>query len=323
MAIAALRVSVRKANKWPPGPILLLTAVVAAVSLAACLARALAPVINDAEIRLLTVGGVERTYYLHVPAGLPSGTPLVIMLHGDFNDGRTAARTYGWVHQSDLSGFVLAGPNGARVDPGGRPSHRNLRGWNSGVIDEPLGRTRSDDVGFIVAMIDDIARTARIDRRRVYLAGYSSGGHMANRLGQEIAGRLAAVSTSGGLFVQLPRPPSRGIPIMISAGDRDPHAPMEMSWRVMPNGGVVVKESQRDIVDHWRTLNACPPAHPVPSPQGTTMEVSGPCRDGSEVRYLVMYGVPHTWATGRPVDLTEMSWGFFQRFSLPAEPEGN
>ena len=42
------------------------------------------------EMRQLTVNGVRRTYYLHVPASLPSGAPLVIMLHGAGADGNGA-----------------------------------------------------------------------------------------------------------------------------------------------------------------------------------------------------------------------------------------
>ena len=69
-------------------------------------------------------------------------------------------------------------------------------------------------------------------------------------------------------------------------------------------------------------LDACPSAHSIPAPTETEIEVSGPCRDGSEVRYILMQGVGHRWPTDKPIDLTQTSWDFFKRFGLPSLPAG-
>ena len=304
-------------------PLLPLLALGAVVLGAAGLAVTLAPPADGGEMRRLIVNGVERSYYLHVPAGLPSGAPLVIMLHGDLDDGKKDVRNYGWEHQADVNHFVVAGPDASTMYPDSAPSRHNFRSWNAGVAGQ-AGIATSDDVSFIAAMIDDIARTDGIDRQRVYVAGFSSGGHMANRLGQEIAGRLAAISTSGASRMTiLPQPPSRGIPILFSAGDRDPITPVEGSETEIPDDGVFAKEAHRAVVDRWRTLDACPAAHTIAAPKDTIIEVSGPCRDGSEVRYVLMQGVAHKWPTDKPIDLAQTSWDFFKRFSLPTELEGN
>jgi len=84
-----------------------------------------------------------------------------------------------------------------------------------------------------------------------------------------------------------------------------------------------VKESQRALVDRWRTLDGCPAAHTIPGPKDTLIEVSGPCHDDSEVRYILMLGVDHRWPMRDPIDATQTSWDFFKRFSLPAAPIGN
>ena len=295
----------------------LIAAVGPAVLGSACLAVALVSATHDVEMHRLDVNGVPRTYYLHVPAGLPSGAPLVIMLHGDANDGRKILDDLGWGAQADLNHFVVAGPDGSRADPGGKPDRRNRRGWNSGVPGEPPGIERSDDVGFVVAMIDDIARIAGIDRRRVYVAGFSSGGHMANRLGQEIPERLAAISTSASRMAPLPGHPSVAIPVLFSAGDQDPITPVEGSRTELPNGRFFVRPAQRTLVDRWQQLDGCPAGHAIAAAASVKIEVSGPCRDGSEVRYVLMHGVGHKWPTKDPIDLTRASWDFFKRFSLP------
>jgi len=266
------------------------------------------------EMHRINVNGVERSYYLHVPARLQRGAPLVIMLHGSGEDGEYVVPGYGWQYLADSrknsDTLVVAGPDGTLVYPDRPQSRDNSRVWNSGGPDIPPNVAKSDDVGFIVAMIADIARIADIDRRQVYVAGFSSGGNMANRLGQEIAGRLAAISASGSTTMELrARPPSRGVPILISAGSLD-----QIAMGVLPT-----------IVTNWRILNHCAAAQTVPAPTNVTLEVSRPCRDNSEVRSLVMQGVDHKWttSTNEPIRLTNESWDFFQRFRLPAIPTGN
>jgi len=297
--------------------LLLLVAVLApAVFGAACLAVVLVFAIHDSGMHKLAVNGVERTYYLYVPDQLPSGAPLVIMLHGYGSDGRAVVRDFGWETEADRGRFVVAGPDASRTFPGATPDRRNRRSWNAGVAGEAGGVEHSDDVGFIVAVIDDLARNTGIDRRRVYVAGFSSGGQMASRLGQEIAGRLAAISMSASQVVVFPRPPSRGVPILFSAGDLDPVTPVEGSRVELPGAPSFVREAHRTLVDRWRMLDGCPAAHRVPSPKDTIVEVSAPCRNGSEVRYILMQGVAHEWPTNHPINLTRVSWEFFKRFSL-------
>jgi polyhydroxybutyrate depolymerase len=259
------------------------------------------------DMRRLSVNGIERTYYLHVPTGLRSGAPLVIMLHGRDDDGKTDVDRYGWERVANGNRFVVAGPDAPTLHAGRAPSRENYTMWNS-EPGTPGDIAKSDDTAFIAAMIDDIARTDGIDLRRVYVAGFSSGGHMANRLGHEISGRLAAIAISGAQRVLYSQPPSRGIPILFSAGDQDENTPME---------------GQRLLVDDWRKLDGCPATQSISAPRNVVMEVSGPCHDGSEVRYILMQGVDHKWPTEKPINLTRTTWEFFKRFSLPTAPGRN
>lgn len=262
------------------------------------------------EMRRIVVNGVERSYYLHAPPTVKAGAPLVIMLHGATANGRNDVHRYGWHHMADTRDFVVAGPDAPTLRADQPESDKNFRTWNHGGHRAASDVTASDDVGFIAAMIDDIARASAIDRRRVYVAGFSSGGSMAHRLGIERAGGIAAISASaGGLPLAYGRP-SRGMPVLISAGDRDPVTPVE-------GKGSFVADSHRVIIDKWRTLNDCPAARRMPSAPDLLIEASGPCRDGSEVRYVLMVGVDHIWPRTNQIDLTEASWEFFKRFRLP------
>ncbi len=267
------------------------------------------------EMRRIVVNGVERTYYLHVPPKVRTGAPLVIMLHGGTAHGQNDVGRYGWEHMADSNNFIVAGPDGTTLRANEPESRTNYRAWNQGG-----GRTTSigaaNDVGFIAAMIDEIAKTNAIDRRRVYVAGFSSGGGLAHRLGIELAGRIAAISSvAAGLPPTYTRP-ARGVPVMIAAGDRDPVTPVG-------GNGSFVTDSHRALIDKWRVLDDCPAPRQIPSAPDLSIEASGPCRDGSEVRYVLMIGVDHAWPRTRQIDLTQTSWDFFKRFSLPASAVRN
>lgn len=262
------------------------------------------------EMRRIVVKGVERSYYLHVPPTVKAGAPLVIMLHGATANGRNDVHRYGWHHWAESHDFIVAGPDAPTLRANEPESNENFRTWNHGSHRTASNVTASDDVAFIAAMIDDIARLSAIDRRRVYVAGFSSGGSMAHRLGVELADRIAAISASAGGLPPTYGRPSRGMPILITAGDRDPVTPIE-------GGSIYVADSHRTIIDKWRTLDGCPASRRLPSAPDLLIEASGPCRDGSEVRYVLMIGVDHVWPRTSQIDLTEASWEFFKRFSLP------
>jgi polyhydroxybutyrate depolymerase len=265
------------------------------------------------EMRKVMVGGVERTYYLHVPEKVKGAAPLVIWLHGKTTDGgQNDVQSRGWEHVANHNGFIIAGPDAAALWPDQPMKGQNFRAWNQGGIQIASNISKSDDIGFISAMIDDIARTTAIDRRKVYAGGFSSGGGLAHRLGLELSTRIAAISASAAGLPPTFKKPARGISMLISAGDRDPVTPVE-------GRGSFVSDSHRVLVDKWRTLDDCPAPKKVPSKPELVIEASGPCRDGSEVRYILMRGTEHAWPTDhKPIDLTITSWEFFTRFSLPA-----
>jgi polyhydroxybutyrate depolymerase len=110
-------------------------------------------------------GGIERTYYLHVPSSYDGRTsvPLVIMLHG-FTDTVEYIQTLtGFTPKSDKEGFIVVYPQGV------------AQSWNAphgmGVAHEE----NIDDVGFIRELIDRLEQKYVIDPRRIYVAGFSNG----------------------------------------------------------------------------------------------------------------------------------------------------
>jgi polyhydroxybutyrate depolymerase len=79
-------------------------------------------------------GGLDRSFRLYVPAGLPPSAPLVVMLHGGFGSADQAERSYGWNQLADREKFVVACPDGVgrawNVLGGccGRPARQGIDG---------------------------------------------------------------------------------------------------------------------------------------------------------------------------------------------------
>lgn len=284
------------------------------------------------DVHVLNVKGVPRSYYLHVPTDLKPGAALVFFLHGAGSTGRDDSMRFGWRRKAETEGFILVGPDAWPALASGPPinSQGNPRVWNDDALSATPNILGSDDTGFILALIDEMARLHGIDRRRVYVAGFSSGGSMAFRLAQEIPDRIAAVVSAAGQFTELKQRPSRGMPVMYYSGEADELNPVAGGEMPSRWGATLKKEPHLDIVGHWRRLNECP-ATPVKVRDPKLpeyIEVTGPCRDGSEVRYVLVRGLDHDWPVdergrGTTLSATNQSWNFFKRFRLPAEPAGN
>src|SRR5262245_50351458 len=133
----------------------------------------------------------DRSYLVHHPSPAPPAQwPVVMFLHGA---GATAA----WAMTetrldaaADRNGFLLVLPEGTRPDPTRPPGFlSNPPVWNDGPRRGEMGVERADDVGFLSAVLDDLARHHPIDPARVYVTGFSNGAGMTFRLAAERAER--------------------------------------------------------------------------------------------------------------------------------------
>ena len=245
---------------------------------------------------VLTVGGLQRTYVLHVPPGTPNG--LVINLHGaGMNGGQQAALTdYNSV--ADRYGFVVAYPDG--IDST----------WADGRGASLPDRQGVDDVGFLSTLIGQLTRTYGIPAGHVFVTGMSAGGFMANRLVCERADLVTAIApVAGTLGAGIPCSPSRPVSVMAVHGTADPVVPFDggvMNGR----GGASDIVSAPALAERWRELDRCPgPLVAGPAPAGEVEQLTAAgCAGNTEVTLVRINGGGHTWPAGR--------------FSLPADVVG-
>lgn len=134
----------------------------------------------------LRVDGHSRSYGLYVPAGLPPGRPLVVMLHGTGSHGlrMRAVSLERMDRLADQEGFAVAYPDAM------------FGTWNDcrRSTNAMLKHLGVDDVAFLRAVIADAAARAGVDPAKVFLFGFSGGGHMAFRMAWEAEKDIAAIA---------------------------------------------------------------------------------------------------------------------------------
>jgi polyhydroxybutyrate depolymerase len=294
---------------------------------------ALAP--GDHEFALVH-GAHRRSYLVYVPPQARSGKPLPVVIN--FHGAGANGRIHRWYTRMDEAaarhGFLAVYPDGTG-GAGGRLLTRN-----AGLCCGVAAATRVDDVGFALALLDDLARRTPLDRTRVYATGLSNGSMMAYRLAAEASPRIAAVAGVAGAMALARFAPALTVPVMHihSVDDR----------RALYSGGLgpahlladtrVLHPPVEAALAKWREHNGCPVRPRIAGPisggpdhaHSATLLRHAPCRDGAEVALWKLTGAGHVWPGGRQdylplllgagtdvINANEELWKFFARFHRP------
>jgi polyhydroxybutyrate depolymerase len=211
----------------------------------------------------IKVGDATREYRLVVPKSvdLTKPAPLVFAFHGMLIDSKDLMPRYTGLNKTAETGkFLLVYPEAVG------------KSWG---IDPVKVR---NDLAFFDALLDELARSHKVDRDRVYVLGMSNGGYFAHIVGRERSRTVAAVASHSGplgletlLGVNAPRK----FPVLIIHGDKDPLFPVAFA---------------RENRDKYQ-------------------------REGHEVRYVEVPGLGHQWATSARINDTIHD--VFARNSLP------
>jgi polyhydroxybutyrate depolymerase len=258
--------------------------------------------------------GISRSYRLYTPsAPAPSeGRALILNMHGFTSNAAQQEFYSGMNAVADTAGFFVVYPNGVGS------------AWNVGWT---FGST-ADDVGFLSALIDDLAGKHNIDLTRVYACGMSNGGFMAFRLACELNDRIAAVASVTGSMVQEAIDvcnPQRPVPVLQIHGTADNV--------VNINGTPGVSIAVGEVLRFWQTNNGCdsePTIAPMPNTDAndnTTSErwVYNDCENSGELMHIRVTNGGHTWpgaalntgVTSRDFSANVEIWNFFRRHQLP------
>ena len=264
-----------------------------ALTLFGCVPANALPGADSAE--QLAFGGEQRSFLVHAPPGQPTG--LVLNLHGAGMNGaaQMAATNYNAV--GDQYGFVVAYPDGIDFS------------WADGRGASVPDQRGVDDVGFLVAVVDQLTARYGIPRGRVFVTGMSAGAFMANRLGCQRADVFAAIAPiAGTLGSGYACNPSQPVSVLAAHGSADPVVPFT-------GGAMVGRGGSSDVVaapamaQRWRTVDACPPPTTQSGP-GLVRSTAAGCAGGTEVALVELQGGGHVWPVGA-FDASQASGRFF------------
>lgn len=296
-------------------------------------AATLAP--GDHEFTLVH-GQMHRSYLVHVPpqAGSGKALPAVLNFHGGGAHAQIQKLYSRMDATADREGFITVYPNGSG-GIGGR-----LLTWNAGACCGWAAANQADDVGFALAVLEDLARRVALDAERIYATGLSNGSMMAYRLAAEAPHRIAAVAGVAGAMSLTRFDPALPVPVM--------HIHSVDDQRALYDGGLgptflftdarVLHPPVEEMLAKWVAHNGCPVKPQVAgSLRGRSDAADAghtatrfryfPCREGTEVVLWKLTGAGHVWPGGvqdylvwllgagtTVIDANTEMWKFFSRF---------
>lgn len=284
----------------------------------------------------LTVSGVVRRFRVHVPPALTDGPrAIVLVLHGGGGTGLDVANTGS--HPLSVFRTVADRERFIVVYPGGLPATDGLAGWVDCRADNGVS-SGADDVGFLVALIEQVRGAYGLPRSRVFMAGGSNGAMMTHAFAISEPGYVGAVATASGSLATNPRPgacsagPTTPVPIVLVHGSADPQMPFDGGCVANLGGacnrGRVV--SAEDTRDRWLSANGLSGVTPTTQTVEIATDDGGPAHrfdyaGAVPVQWWRLDGAGHTGASrsvlvapsgvsgiqNRDIEFAEVAWAFF------------
>ena len=269
-------------------------------------------------------GDLMRTFLLHVPPsrprrfGLATAYPLVIVLHGSGANGATIRRMSQMDSIADHEHFLVAYPDATTGALGLGAD------WNAGECCGAAHRGKVDDVAFVRALVGAMSREMPVDRRRIFVAGFSDGGRMAYHVACDLGARVAAIAVVSGSLVDRECVPARPIPLIAFHGTSDDEvAYADSAFSIAagkPPSGV---DNVPPSVVFWATVNRCASTKTIQyAPHVRETQFS---RCVADVVLYSVDGGEHAWPGGeadgdeptRELSASRAMWRFFAAHPLP------
>jgi poly(3-hydroxybutyrate) depolymerase len=161
--------------------------------------------------------------------------PVLIILHfgtGNMQSSRVFGRTLEkdpWLQLAEQYGYLVLSPNAARSKRNGM-GYETKRFFGNDWNDYYGGRNQNvakvDDVGFLSALVEWSIQNRNGDRSRIYIAGFSNGGTMVQRMIVERPTLFAATAAYAANLPDFDVPlPTHGTPLLLMFGTEDARMP--------------------------------------------------------------------------------------------------
>ncbi|MGV6852404.1 MAG: alpha/beta hydrolase family esterase, partial [bacterium] len=278
------------------------------------------------EHQTIQVNTIQRSYYIHNNQQKSTQLqPAFIFLHGGSEHPKSAAKNTRLNRYADQYGFVAVYPLGIN------------KHWNDGrgIYYDSKQDTLADDVQFLSKLIDHLIKYNQVDPAKVYLAGMSNGGIMAQRAACELSHQLAAVaSISSSMASNIVNncKPTHPISVLLINGTKDPIVPFEGGEVHFFRKSMGYVESTEKTYQFWLNQNQCPKTESkseIPDKNRkdhshVTFKIVKHCKENQKVGLYTIIGgghnLPGSQSKNRPllvgwknedINAIEAIWAFF------------
>jgi polyhydroxybutyrate depolymerase len=284
--------------------------------------------------RMITVGGLERKYVVHLPPGYDATepAPLVFNLHGFGGDIEGQDSSTDLPALAGERGYIVVTRQGAPLElPDNAPTaarNAGLEGlafWNFFGSDPGevtvngatirLADVGTDDVAFIDSLLDAVGHDYCVDARRVFATGMSNGAGMSTTLGCELGDRIAAIAPVSGVNLSGACRGDDPVSVLAIHGEADPIAGYAGGSLM---GFDLGNPSVPDRMAAWASFDGCDPETTTDHPtRSLTVTRWSGCEDGTAVELWTLAGWGHEWPrAGSPtqdglIDATDVILDFF------------
>ena len=144
---------------------------------------------GDYVNKRIVVNEVERTYSAYIPSSLSAKADVIFILHGS---NRTAKKirqqtAYEFDVLAEKYGFVAVYPNAYK------------KHWNDCRKSALYASNQLaiNDIQFIQEIIEEVGDANSVEIQKVYVMGFSNGGHMAYKIAMEVPQSISAIAVVG------------------------------------------------------------------------------------------------------------------------------
>jgi len=224
-------------------------------------------------------GGVQRRFLAYVPSSYrpQANVPLWILAHGSDDSPEIFLSMSNMQRMAERHGFAFAGLEGINGDFNvGRDAN----------AENPYG---PDDVGYTMAVMQQVTKNLNVDMQRIRCAGFSRGARFCSRLASELSNFITGVAVVSGVRYPMPNNATRAMPLIAFHGTMDAVNPYK------GQGPEYWGTSVDDAVQRWATFNGCKTQHWKRLGSQVLESRHSDCRDNADVTLVLVTGGGHTW----------------------------
>jgi polyhydroxybutyrate depolymerase len=265
--------------------------------------------------------GNLRTFYVHLPEGYEPNQayPMILAMHGGGRLGYEGIE--GQSGLSDLSNekdFIVVYPEGIKT--------LGFRTWNAGDCCPSATLLQTDDVGFILALVEELKSDLHINTKRIYAAGFSNGAQLAYKLANQHPNSFAAISAVAGVLQDFPFKPERKVPIIHFHSYQDSTAPYFGGLSDAPNIRNIFP-SVDSTLSHIASNYSCQNIKEIIFSDSSTHDFFrySDCLGDALIEQYVTWDGGHTWPGGQAfpgmpiskhINASRLMWDFFERYEI-------